>query len=158
MVGDVNLFLKDSETEDGGPKKEAEVEVMIAGSCQFSTPPAIQWNISNGGVPGAERQYRRKGFAYEALGLFLSYVTHEQTGLALSPYQLVVRIGSTNVPSRTLFERLGFAVSKEVPVFDEVEMRWRWNAMGLRPVFSETDIKDLWGSGGKSLNYPWKQY
>jgi hypothetical protein len=35
MVGDVNLFLKDSEAENGGLKKEAEVEIMIAGSCQF---------------------------------------------------------------------------------------------------------------------------
>ena len=30
MIGDVNLFLKDSETEEGD-QKEAEVEIMIAG-------------------------------------------------------------------------------------------------------------------------------
>lgn len=30
MIGDVNLFLKDSETEQGD-RKEAEVEIMIAG-------------------------------------------------------------------------------------------------------------------------------
>jgi hypothetical protein len=31
MIGDVNLFLKDVETDDGD-RKEAEVEIMIAGS------------------------------------------------------------------------------------------------------------------------------
>jgi RimJ/RimL family protein N-acetyltransferase len=106
-------------------------------------------------VPGAEQQYRRKGFAYEALGLFLSYATQaEQTDLALSPYQFVVRIGSSNIPSRKLFERLGFTVSKEVPVFDEVEMRWHWDAAGSQPVFSETEVRALWGPRGKLLNYP----
>jgi hypothetical protein len=30
MIGDVNLFLKDVEAEDGD-RREAEVEIMIAG-------------------------------------------------------------------------------------------------------------------------------
>ncbi|KAG8744430.1 hypothetical protein FRC10_010208 [Ceratobasidium sp. 414] len=131
MVGDVNLFLKDVEAEDGGVTKEAEVEVMIA-----------------------EREYRRKGLAQETLGLFLNYVTREQRGLALSPYQLVVRIGSSNTPSRTLFERLGFVVSKEVAVFDEVEMRWHWDAAGAQPAVSESETKVLWGPSGRLVHYP----
>ncbi|QRV90965.1 GNAT family acetyltransferase [Ceratobasidium sp. AG-Ba] len=134
MVGDVNLFLKDAEAEDGTVKKEAEVEIMIA-----------------------EREYRRKGLAQETLGLFLNYVTQESLGLALSPYQLVVRIGTSNSPSRALFERLGFIVSKEVAVFDEVEMRWCWDVMGSQPAISEDMIRALWGSGGKLVDYPRSQ-
>ncbi|QRV76153.1 GNAT family acetyltransferase [Ceratobasidium sp. AG-Ba] len=134
MVGDVNLFLKDTEAEDGTVKKEAEVEIMIA-----------------------EREYRRKGLAQETLGLFLNYVTQESLGLALSPYQLVVRIGTSNAPSRALFERLGFIVSKEVAVFDEVEMRWCWDMTGSQPAISEDTIRALWGSGGKLVDYPRSQ-
>ncbi|KAG8692384.1 hypothetical protein FRC09_011226 [Ceratobasidium sp. 395] len=131
MVGDVNLFLKDTETEDGAVKREAEVEVMIA-----------------------EKEHRRKGLAQETLGLFLNYATQEQSGLALSPYQLVVRISSSNVPSRTLFERLGFVVSKEVAVFDEVEMRWRWDTAGAQPAVSKQEIEAVWGPSGKLVHYP----
>ncbi|KAG8717109.1 hypothetical protein FRC08_008187 [Ceratobasidium sp. 394] len=131
MVGDVNLFLKDAEAENGVVKKDAEVEVMIA-----------------------EKEYRRKGLAQETLGLFLNYVTQERQGLALSPYQLVVRIGSSNTPSRTLFERLGFVVSKEVAVFNEVEMRWHWDVTGAQPTVSESEIKALWGPSGRLVHYP----
>lgn len=88
--------------------------------------------------------------------LFLTYATArnlEPPGLALSPYQLVVRIGASNVPSRTLFERLGFVVSKEVPVFEEVEMRWRWSPDGAQPALSEEAIRSLWGAGGNLIEY-----
>ncbi|KAF8604975.1 N-acetyltransferase 9-like protein [Ceratobasidium sp. AG-I] len=133
MIGDVNLFLKNSEAEEGD-QKEAEVEIMIA-----------------------EREYRRKGLAFEALELFLSYATARSLGppgLALSPYQLVVRIGASNIPSRSLFERLGFIMSKEVPVFEEVEMRWRWSPDGARPALTEEAVRSLWGTGGNLINYP----
>lgn len=39
---------------------------------------------------------------------------------ALAP---VARIGSSNIPSITLFEKLGFIVTKRVEIFDEIEMR-----------------------------------
>ncbi|CAE6422307.1 unnamed protein product [Rhizoctonia solani] len=122
MIGDVNLFLKGAETDDGD-RKEAEVEIMIA-----------------------ERGYRRKGLAFEALQMFLSYTTtrdQDVPGLALDPYQLVVRIGGSNTPSRELFKRLGFVVSKEVEVFDEVEMRWHWDESGVQPELSRETIQSL---------------
>ncbi|CAE6512020.1 unnamed protein product [Rhizoctonia solani] len=133
MIGDVNLFLKDVETDDGD-RKEAEVEIMIA-----------------------ERGYRRKGLAFEALQMFLGYTTRRDQsvpGLGLDPYQLVVRIGGSNAPSRELFKRLGFVVSKEVAVFDEVEMRWRWNESGVQSELSEEEIRSLWGDGGQVVHYP----
>ncbi|CAE6520600.1 unnamed protein product [Rhizoctonia solani] len=133
MIGDVNLFLKDTETDDGD-RKEAEVEIMIA-----------------------ERGYRRKGLAFEALQMFLSYTTRRDQdvpGLALDPYQLVVRIGGSNAPSRELFKRLGFVVSKEVAVFDEVEMRWHWDESGVQPELSGETIQSLWGNGGQIVYYP----
>ena len=95
--------------------------------------------------------------AFEALELFLGYATArklEPPGLALSPYQLVVRIGASNIPSRSLFGRLGFVVSKEVPVFEEVEMRWRWSPAGVQPVLSEETVRSLWGPRGNIIKYP----
>ncbi|WVR03247.1 hypothetical protein IAU60_000238 [Kwoniella sp. DSM 27419] len=92
MVGDVNLFLPDGLDGDG------ECEIMIAA-----------------------KDDRRKGFATEALSLFLTYVT---THLKLPPSQLIARISSTNTPSILLFQRLGFGITKHVKVFDEVEMRY----------------------------------
>jgi RimJ/RimL family protein N-acetyltransferase len=104
-----------------------------------------------------EREYRRKGLAFEALQMFLNYTTRrdlEPPGLALDPYQLVVRIGGSNAPSRELFRRLGFVVSKEVVVFDEVEMRWHWNENGIEPELSEEAVQSLWGGGGQIIHYP----
>ncbi|KAH7345138.1 GNAT domain-containing protein [Rhizoctonia solani] len=133
MIGDVNLFLKNIEADDGD-RKEAEVEIMIA-----------------------ERGYRRKGLAFEALQMFLSYTTRQDQdvpGLGLDPYQLVVRIGGSNAPSQELFKRLGFAVSKEVAIFNEVEMRWRWVENGVQSESSEEAIRSLWGDGGQIVHHP----
>ncbi|WWD22860.1 hypothetical protein CI109_107355 [Kwoniella shandongensis] len=92
MVGDVNLFLPDGLGGDG------ECEIMIA-----------------------SKEDRRKGFAREALSLFLRYLT---STLPLPAASLIARIGSTNVPSITLFRKLGFGITKYVKVFDEVELRY----------------------------------
>ncbi|WVQ93985.1 hypothetical protein IAU59_001063 [Kwoniella sp. CBS 9459] len=92
MVGDVNLFLPNGVEEDG------ECEIMIA-------------SIDD----------RRKGYAVEALSLFLSYLTKN---LPLPPTHLIARISSTNIPSIKLFRKLGFGIVKHVKVFDEVEMRY----------------------------------
>ncbi|ODN75517.1 hypothetical protein L202_06643 [Cryptococcus amylolentus CBS 6039] len=92
MVGDVNLFLPD------GREGEGECEIMIA-----------------------SKEDRRKGYAVEALSLFLKYAT---SYLHLPAPQLLSRIGSQNIPSIRLFKKLGFGVVKYVKVFDEVEMRF----------------------------------
>ncbi|KAL7420193.1 hypothetical protein Q5752_005159 [Cryptotrichosporon argae] len=92
MVGDVNLFLHN------GPADNVECEIMIA-----------------------HADDRRRGFAREALTLFLSYAT---LSLRIPPAHLIARIGAKNAPSIALFERLGFRVTKLVAVWDEVEMRF----------------------------------
>ncbi|WRT63391.1 uncharacterized protein IL334_000296 [Kwoniella shivajii] len=92
MIGDVNLFLPDG--KDG----EGECEIMIA-----------------------SKEDRRKGYAIEALSLFLSYLT---CTLPLEPNHLIARIGASNIPSIRLFQKLGFGITKHVKVFDEVELKY----------------------------------
>ncbi|WOO82843.1 N-acetyltransferase 9 [Vanrija pseudolonga] len=96
MIGDVNLFLPN------GPQDDVECEIMIA-----------------------EADFRRKGLAFEALQLFLTYAIHSD--LQIPPANLIARIGSKNTASIALFERLGFKTVKVVSVWDEVEMRWGWD-------------------------------
>ncbi|KDQ17488.1 hypothetical protein BOTBODRAFT_29666 [Botryobasidium botryosum FD-172 SS1] len=96
MIGDVNLFFKpgDAETES-----EVECEVMIA-----------------------EPAYRRNGHGHTALRLLLLYASAPP--LAVNPRNFVARIGAKNEPSIALFKKLGFALTKYVEAFDEVEMRF----------------------------------
>ncbi|KAF8635435.1 hypothetical protein AX15_000422 [Amanita polypyramis BW_CC] len=121
MVGDVNLFLhgipplwgqsNQIQNDNDDDDFEAEVDIMIA-----------------------ESAYRRRGLAYEALQLMLSYATGTpelfRTTLSIpSPLQiptscLVTKITESNKPSIRLFEKLGFKVTKRVVAFGEVEMRW----------------------------------
>ncbi|KAK7038246.1 N-acetyltransferase 9 [Favolaschia claudopus] len=123
MIGDVNIFLHGSQDNADGEEDEfyAEAEVMIA-----------------------EREYRRKGLASEALRLILGYATASDvegcfvcdnpsllrdtlqgSPLPIAPTALLVRISESNEPSIRLFHQLGFHITKRVEVFGEVEMRWR---------------------------------
>ncbi|KZP31910.1 hypothetical protein FIBSPDRAFT_812908 [Athelia psychrophila] len=123
MVGDVNMFLKgipphlrkapsknasfdtDEQEEDDF---EAELEIMIA-----------------------DPESRRKGLAYEALQLLISYATDPRdvtntscpAQLPIPRSSLVVRVSQSNTPSIKLFERLGMRIVKWVEAFQEVEMR-----------------------------------
>ena len=74
----------------------------------------------------AEPAYRRKGVAYTALQLMLSYATDAASPapLPVPKERLVARIGEKNEPSIRLFEKLGFSVTKRVAVFEEVELRF----------------------------------
>ncbi|KAJ8487180.1 hypothetical protein ONZ51_g4322 [Trametes cubensis] len=120
MIGDVNLFLKGTPAEYANRKNEehqggdgdededddtfeVEVEIMIA-----------------------EPAYRRRGIAHTALQLLLSYATDPAAPapLPVPKEKLVARIGDKNAASIRLFEKLGFAVTKRVPVFEEVELRY----------------------------------
>ncbi|EIW65327.1 acyl-CoA N-acyltransferase [Trametes versicolor FP-101664 SS1] len=100
MIGDVNLFLKGTPDEE---EFEAEAEIMVA-----------------------EPAYRRRGIAFTALQLMLSYATDplSPSPLPVRPEKLVARIGDKNEPSIRLFEKLGFSVTKIVAVFEEVELRY----------------------------------
>ncbi|RDX41112.1 acyl-CoA N-acyltransferase [Lentinus brumalis] len=100
MIGDVNLFLKGVPADEDF---EVEAEIMIA-----------------------ESAYRRRGVAYTALQLMLSYATDPSSPspLPVPKDRLVARIGEKNQASIRLFEKLGFTVTKRVAVFEEVELRF----------------------------------
>lgn len=128
MVGDVNIFLSgslqnlrsplkrayDSEHEEDREEEEeeghAEVEIMVA-----------------------EPAYRRKGYAREALQLMLYYATGHpfsssttiESPLKIAPTRLLTRISEANEASISLFETLGFKLTKRIQVFAEIEMRWQ---------------------------------
>lgn len=81
-----------------------------------------------------EPAYRRKGLALTALQLMLSYATSPAPPFVLAAThaplpvpreKLVVRIGDKNEPSIRLFQKLGFAITKHVEVFEEIEMRYK---------------------------------
>ncbi|KAI0917730.1 hypothetical protein AcV7_007064 [Taiwanofungus camphoratus] len=133
MIGDVNLFLKGA---PGAEDFEAEVEVMIAGiahpvpslvrrRCQFAD--RFRADSRNPFATMAEPAFRRRGLASAALQLMLSYATSPSAPrpLPVARERLVARIGERNVASMRLFEKLGFAVTRRVEVFGEVEMRFK---------------------------------
>lgn len=156
MVGDVNLFLKgipphlrdpstlkvnqsiygdEDKVEDD--EFEAELEIMIAGMRLFRNFPRHTRQLFPLGLP--EPAYRRKGLAYEALQLMISYATSPPSPSSFATYppqlpiprsSLVARITDTNMPSIKLFERVGLKVVKRVAVFQEVEMRWDQGGVG----------------------------
>jgi len=86
LAGDVNLFYNISEDENA-----AEIEVMIA-----------------------EQEFRRKGFAREALCLLMVYAQRE-----LGTARFVAKIGEKNVPSLSLFRKLGYVEDTYCDVFKE---------------------------------------
>lgn len=59
--------------------------------------------------------------------MLLTYATAAgaPSPLPVPQERLVVRIGEKNEPSVRLFEKLGFAITKRVAVFEEIEMRFR---------------------------------
>lgn len=101
MVGDVNVFLSHRYNDDNAaPCLYAEMEVMVA-----------------------ERDWRRRGLAREALQMLLHYITHEaHAPFPLDPVRLFARISMDNTASQALFEQLGFQTVSESAVFQEVEM------------------------------------
>ncbi|KAF9644015.1 acyl-CoA N-acyltransferase [Thelephora ganbajun] len=100
MIGDVNIFFHGTPEDQDF---EAEVEIMIA-----------------------EPDYRRKGLASRALQLMLTYATapDSEPPLPVSKESLVARIGDRNKASITLFQKLGFEITKHVAVFEETELRY----------------------------------
>ena len=125
MIGDVNLFLKYAD-EDEGDDEESEKPHTIVGEIELMV---------------AEKRNQRRGFGRASLICFLRYVVvHEKqilkeyiskqtmngSGKCLGDKfaYLVVRIGATNARSLALFESLGFKRVTEQPnYFGELELR-----------------------------------
>lgn len=135
MIGDVNLFIKEGEEEEGQPRvgKEGEVEVMIAGMLLCVRLFAFSQS-------GTEPASRRKGLAHAALSAFLHYAIMH----VLPCPMLVTRISATNTPSIRLFEKLGFERIKEPNFFGEIEMRFKGD-------------QTVWGDAGVQVHHPESQ-
>ncbi|SPO20693.1 related to N-acetyltransferase [Ustilago trichophora] len=154
MVGDVNIFFNEvhddddndeDDTEQAAPAtKEQEQRSVFDAECEIMI---------------AERSYRRKGIAREALQMMFSFVTTTPTPastapsaasetkeiesqtrpdptlhctLPIPPKWLTCKISLTNNPSIQLFESLGFTRQKVSEVWQEVEMRFTdTNSHGL---------------------------
>lgn len=104
MCGDVNAFFSEihpdyDENDEAGEIEatslSAELEVMIA-----------------------DPKYRRRGIAREAIQMLMHYILSNIQDVA----EFVVKVGDTNEPSLRLFKELGFAVRKELKVFEQIEL------------------------------------
>ena len=115
MIGDVNLFVS--------PDPESEAEEQNDDCLQEATLPQTRpiRMLGELEIMISEAAGRRKGYASQALELMIRYALHQK--IIASPADFVVRIGMDNQSSITMFEKLGFALVKEVAVFREVEMR-----------------------------------
>ena len=74
----------------------------------------------------SEPDYRRKGIASLALQLMFSYATASDSKppLPIAKECLVVRVGDKNTASISLFQKLGFEITKHVAIFEETELRY----------------------------------
>jgi RimJ/RimL family protein N-acetyltransferase len=110
MIGDINLFLKEVESEsDMGDARDitGEINLMIA-----------------------EPSARGKAYGIEALKTFLWYVMEHQSNIleefargkhcrAQNLLSLEAKIGKNNIQSIKLFERVGFKKVSETPNYFE---------------------------------------
>lgn len=128
MIGDVNLFFNRTADEEGNDALEVECEVMIAGELlsfhDKSRTVGLTWN------PFSEPEYRGKGLGHAALSVLLSYASLPvPDGLGIPRSCFVAKIGLENLPSRSLFRKLGFRETKVVEVFNEVELKYDTEAI-----------------------------
>ncbi|KAK4542087.1 hypothetical protein LTR36_007118 [Oleoguttula mirabilis] len=162
MIGDINLFLLPSESENDSPESSTggsegsqvigEIEIMIA-----------------------RPDLRRQGFGRAALITFMGYLVFYWTSLyseynlgkptqmwphgklAQMPYELEyfrVKIHQSNTGSIRLFEGVGFQKTAEgVNYFGEVELRWKDDGGFLRTMRQEDFIKAKDGWMAMVLKY-----
>jgi len=141
MVGDINLFLfeQDSEAEEGHPgpaKLVGEIELMIA-------------------LP----LFQRQGYGRAALVTFINYVLSNWPAIAKEYLagsksvdaglpqldHLRARINQTNLRSIALFENVGFKKTGEkANYFGEVELRWSGPVEEARGFRGWEEPKVLW--------------
>lgn len=125
MCGDVNAFLSPAEDDDGDctdnrepPQQHAIAHGSRGSSIDSSAPVAFRL-FAELEIMIAEPSRRRSGLARESLLLFVHWLLQAVPHIVM----LVVKITDDNEPSRRLFESLGFAVYKHMPVFGQTEYR-----------------------------------
>lgn len=118
MLGDVNLFLYDDESEEsekGHRRMVGEIEIMIA-----------------------KKEQQRKGIGRAAVALFLRYILKNREEVMKERFELAgtpsgdplptlsafrAKINQTNTPSINLFESFGFIKQSDQPnYFGEFEL------------------------------------
>lgn len=124
MIGDINLFLTDSDDDDIASESETPQARQVVGEIEIMI---------------ASRAHHRQGYGRAALLAFLWYVLDHQrailgeygstptTGGAAPPVlsYLRVKIGQENAKSIALFESIGFEGTGAGPnYFGEVELRF----------------------------------
>lgn len=149
MVGDINLFLRvdDGEEGDSEPQIIGEVELMIA-----------------------EKEKQRKGFGRASLLSFMKYVVDHETEILeeflpsepdslakiKKPWKLSclsVKIGQTNDRSLALFESLLFQkVTAESNYFGEFELR----RTALDPGSIDDSLARFGINGFTEVQYRWQ--
>ncbi|OQO09101.1 hypothetical protein B0A48_05992 [Cryoendolithus antarcticus] len=133
MIGDVNLFLSEFESDDDeGSKGNEEIFRGLVGELEIMIPSP---------------SHQRKGYARTALQIFIHYIlthwrklaaeyaggTDEGTAKHVRKLEyLRVKIGETNVASVKLFEGLEFEQHGAVSYFKEVELRWKPDVQQLQ--------------------------
>eukprot|EP00906_Rhabdomonas_costata_P008964 RCo012708 len=111
MVGDVNLFLRNEETEE-------DPEGALAGVQKAADGVPLTAEID---VMVAEPDARRRGIAAEAVSMMMVFAMFH-----LGIRSFVAKVIETNEPSLMLFQRrLGFRPFRRLPVFHEVHLRWQ---------------------------------
>ena len=108
MIGDVNLFLSDIETDYDGENEEEKQEKQ----CQEGRQAELDIMI-------AEEKYTRMGIGTEASLLMMLYGAQN---LGIRKY--VVKIKEENTASRKMFEKLGFKESNYAACFKEFELEY----------------------------------
>jgi RimJ/RimL family protein N-acetyltransferase len=99
-VGDIVCYAMSDDDDEG--RIAAEINVMIG-----------------------DRSVRRKGIAPAAVRLMMKHMS-EIYGVQ----KYVAKIMMENQPSRSMFERIGYTVWKEIPAFGEVWMVWEQPTLG----------------------------
>jgi RimJ/RimL family protein N-acetyltransferase len=135
MIGDINLFLSESEDDDKDDEEPGLSPKSVVGEIELMI---------------AVTSLQRKGYGRVALLTFLSYVLTNWSGIAAeyaagtTLEYLRVRINAANERSIALFASIGFKnISEKANYFGELELRWKPELDGLKRQKAWEDVLEL---------------